>query len=211
MGELHFTMEVQSRRLRTAALRGDMYTAREARTAGGAVTFVPQDDPDGKSTLHVAAEGNNFEMVAWLLKEGANADLLDAMGRTALHGACADGTVNAVRAFVQGGVALDTSDAVENWTGLHFASAYNHVACVQLLLAGGANPNIEDKWGRASTYIASQRGHVAVVAELVDASANVELCAKDGATAFDFPRSEAVVAALNVGLEWNAHKMQVTL
>merc|ERR1711865_1211416 len=77
-----FTMEVQSRRLRTAALRGDMYTAREARTAGGAVTFVPQDDPDGKSTLHVAAEGNNFEMVAWLLKEGANADLLDAMGRT---------------------------------------------------------------------------------------------------------------------------------
>merc|ERR1711998_682400 len=206
MGLQIWIMEVQSRRLRTAASRGDMRTCIDARNAGGAVTFVPQDDPDGKSTLHVAAEGNSFEVVEWLLREGANADLLDAMGRTALHGACADGTANAVRAMVQGGIALDTPDAVENWTGLHFAAAYNHVACVQLMLAGGANPNAEDKWGRSPSYIASQRGNIAVVAELVDASANVELPTKDGATAFDFPKSEKVVAALNNGLGSNAQR-----
>ena len=110
----------------------------------------------GKSTLHVAAEGNSFEVVSYLLKEGANPELLDAMGRTALHGAAADGCTDAVRAFVQGGAALDTQDAVEQWTALHFASAYNKLGCVELCLAGGANPNIADKWGRTPAYLASQ-------------------------------------------------------
>eukprot|EP00658_Telonema_sp_P-2_P019917 TRINITY_DN17832_c0_g1_i3.p2 TRINITY_DN17832_c0_g1~~TRINITY_DN17832_c0_g1_i3.p2 ORF type:complete len:211 (-),score=37.23 TRINITY_DN17832_c0_g1_i3:407-1039(-) len=200
-------MEVQSRRLRSAAARADLQLCEEARAHGGAVTFVEQDDPHAKSTLHAAAEGNDYDTVAWLLKEGANSELLDALGRTALHGACADGSANSVRAFVQYGAQLDTPDAVENWSPLHFASAYNHVSCVQLLLAGGADANAVDKWGRTPSYIASQRGNVKVVAELVTAGCDVERSAKDGANPFDYPRSATVVAALNLGLEYNSYKL----
>ena len=38
-------MEVQSRILRNAAAKGDLAVCLEARNAGGAVTFVPQDAP----------------------------------------------------------------------------------------------------------------------------------------------------------------------
>merc|ERR1711934_1084320 len=126
-------MEVQSRRLRDAASRGALDVCLTARNSGGAVTFVPQDAPEGNSTLHVAAAGNYGDVVGWLVREGANVDLLDHLGRTALHYAAADGSTAALEALVKGGVGLDTTDAVEKWTGLHYASAYGKSACVQLL------------------------------------------------------------------------------
>merc|ERR1712205_64011 len=171
--KLSFCHEVQSRRLRDAAARGALDVVLHARNAGGAVTFVPQDAPEGNSTLHVASATNNGELVGWLVREGANVDLLDQLGRTALHYAAADGHTDSLEALVKGAVGLDTTDAVEKWTALHYASSYGKTSCVQLLCVGKANPNLKDKFGRTPLYLASQRGHTAVVAALVGAGADV--------------------------------------
>ena len=88
----------------------------------------------------------------------------------------------------------------EKWTALHYAAAYNKVACVKLLCAGGAEVNVKDAFGRSPLYLASQRGNSAVVASLVEEGADVESEANDGCTAFDFPRNENIVANLNAGL-----------
>ena len=106
-----------------------------------------------------------------------------------------------MEALAKSGTGLDTTDSVEKWTALHFASAYGKTDCVQLLCAGGANVNVKDAFGRAPIYLASQRGHAQVVATLVAAGADVEAEANDGCTAFDFPRNETIVANLNEGLE----------
>merc|ERR1711871_1900588 len=203
-------MEVQSRRLRDAAARGALDVCLHARNAGGAVTFVPQDAPEGNSTLHVAAAGDHGEVVAWLCREGANVDLLDHLGRTALHHSAADGAISAVEALVKSGIDLDTTDSVEKWTALHYAATYGKTACVQLLCAGGANANLKDAFGRTPLYLASQRGHTQAVATLVAAGADVESQANDGCTAFDFPRTESIVANLNEGLERRVHELTST-
>jgi ankyrin repeat protein len=76
------------------------------------------------------------------------------------------------------------------------ASYTHHTKCT-----GGANVNVKDAFGRSPLYLASQRGHKEVVATLVASGADVEAEANDGCTAFDFPRTEAIVANLNEGLE----------
>merc|ERR1712178_195623 len=203
----HRIMEVQSHRLRDAAGAGALDVCLHARNAGGAVTFVPQNAQDGKSTLHLAAQGNHGDIVGWLVREGANVDLLDHLGRTALHCAAADGATLSVEALVKSGIGLDTTDAVEKWTALHYASAYGKTASIQLLCAGGADCSLKDAFGRTALYLASQRGHTRAVATLVANGVDVEAQANDGATAFDFPRTEAIVANLNEGLERRAQEL----
>lgn len=129
-----------------------------------------------------------------------------------------------MEALAKAGTGLDTTDSVEKWTALHYSAAYGKAECVQLLCAGastppraclphhltvqclpffsgGANVNCKDGFGRSPLYLASQRGHAKVVATLVAAGADVEAEANDGCTAFDFPRTEHIVANLNEGLE----------
>ena len=64
-----------------SAKKGDMdYVAYGVSTGD-----INKVNKDGKTALHVAAEAGQFEIVAFLLRLGANKELLDHDGRTALN------------------------------------------------------------------------------------------------------------------------------
>lgn len=64
-----------------AAKQGDMDYVAYAVSTGD----INKPNKDGKTALHIAAEAGQFDTVAFLLRLGANKELLDHDGRTALN------------------------------------------------------------------------------------------------------------------------------
>ena len=64
-------------------------------------------------------------------------------------------------------------DDVKGWTALHYASLYDHIEIVELLLREGANVNATDEWDQTALHHASSQGHPEVVKLLLAAGADV--------------------------------------
>jgi ankyrin repeat protein len=58
-----------------------------------------------------------------------------------------------LRELVAHGVDLDRRD-VRGYTALHYAALYGHSACERFLVEGGANLDIQDRWGRLAQELA---------------------------------------------------------
>jgi ankyrin repeat protein len=64
------------------------------------------------------------------------------------------------------GAEVNALDSWDNTTALIAASRYGYLACVEVLLAHGANVDIQDKNGKNALQIAESRGHKDVAAYL---------------------------------------------
>ena len=73
------------------------------------------------------------DVLADLLKKGANKDEQDDEGRTALHFACGYGEIKCAEALLAEGASVDLVDNNKN-TALHYAAGYGEVQSVELLL-----------------------------------------------------------------------------
>ncbi len=61
-------------------------------------------------------------------------------------------------------------------TPLHYCCRHEDVACLQALLAGGADTNAQEEIGKTPLWIAaSTDGHKHIIAALLDAGCNVDL------------------------------------
>ncbi len=87
MGELH-----------SAALRGDLETARNLLDAGADVN---EQDGRGRTPLHCAADANSPEMIQLLLERGADPTLVDNTNSTPLDQADKNGQQDAFRVLQQ--------------------------------------------------------------------------------------------------------------
>ncbi len=87
MGELH-----------SAALRGDVETARNLLDAGANVN---EKDGRGRTPLHCAADANSPEMIQLLLERGADPTLVDHTNSTPLDQADKNGQQDAFRILQQ--------------------------------------------------------------------------------------------------------------
>jgi len=68
---------------------------------------------------------------------------------------------------------------------LQSAVAGCHYEIVDLLLAAGADPNIQDKNGYTPLHVAAQCGDARVARALIFGGANLEVTSKDGSQALD--------------------------
>jgi serine/threonine-protein phosphatase 6 regulatory ankyrin repeat subunit B len=96
--------------------------------------------------------------------------------------AASKGAVDAVRHFLESGVAVDAQDRHGNRAINHAAKA-GHVDVVRLLLDHGANVNEPDGTGRTPLIACAEGDHTPLVELLLEAGADINGVGEDGRTA----------------------------
>ncbi|MBL7114307.1 MAG: ankyrin repeat domain-containing protein [Kiritimatiellae bacterium] len=115
---------------------------------------------DGHTALMLASFNGHADVVALLLDSGADVRLRDGAGRTALMFASTGPSVPTVKLLLEKKSGVNEVDSGEHWTPLMFAAAEGHADVVKVLLAAGADVNMQDVDGETAGYFARQRGHV---------------------------------------------------
>ena len=94
------------------------------------------------TALMYAAERGHTSIVQYLLDEGAPVNTQDVDGATSLMLASQFGHSEVVRVLINYGADVNILAKDPNGTALMFACNYQRTICVDLLLAGGADPNL---------------------------------------------------------------------
>ena len=133
------------------------------------------------SPLHRAARFRNVEVIQLFLKRGADPNAT---------------SINQMYCEYKWAPLCDSS-----WNG------YEDV--VKILIVGGANPNMSDKYGSTPLHLATIRGHTDVVQLLLENGAMPDMPDKEGKTALhwaataNFGRQQVVELLLNRGAKPN--------
>lgn len=111
-----------------------------------------------------AAINGHTEMVAALLKAGADVDVETQEGMTALTLAANFGYAEVAKALLTAGV--DVNTAVQNaWTPLMYAAKAGHADLVKLLLDAGADVGARNKNGNTSWDLAEEPAVIRLLEE----------------------------------------------
>ena len=114
---------------------------------------------NAQTDLMIAAKSNNLDEVKKLLYDGANPNLKDNVGRTALHHSADFATnVEISKLLISYGADCNALTFTQ-WTPLHFAAQNGHEKTCQLLLQHEADCNAlnVDQW--TPLHIAARYGH----------------------------------------------------
>ena len=144
-----------------------------------------------------------------LIDAGADLDVQDERGETALHRAAAAGRIADIRALVAAGAEVDAASRGGGLRALHFAIwRQAGLATVTALLEAGADVNARDSRGGTALHWAARIRQVepAVVEALLAAGAEVHARDNLGQTALDYATraniaNEAVAALLRAAGE----------
>ena len=97
-----------------------------------------------------------------MLRYGANAEVADVNGWTALMYSAMDNSPECATLLLQHGVTVNAVDT-KGRTALWFASSCGYLSIVELLVEGGSDIEIADNYGRKARDIARANNHSAVV------------------------------------------------
>lgn len=115
-----------------------------------------------------------------LIAQGANLNIQDKKGMTALLCAVGRGHIEIAMDIINNGALLDIQDR-HGLTPLHEAANGGHVDLVKHLLDHGA-AILEDNTGFTPLHFAAKSGHVEIIKLLVEFGANVKARAEGGRT-----------------------------
>jgi ankyrin repeat protein len=134
---------------------------------------VPVDDrsPDGFTAVQLAAHFDQVPAAALLVRAGADlsARAQGALTVQALHAAAAGPTAACIPLLVAAGAPLDDPQD-RGFRPLHELALRGLTEMVELLLAAGADPSIEDDDGRDAATHADGAGHGELAARLRSAA-----------------------------------------
>ena len=137
-----------------------------------AVDLKAKDSSICRTTLIWASLGGNKKIVETLLSMGAETNVNDSYGSTALKEATKKGYEKVVKLLLNNGAEVN-EDCGDGCSALILASKIGHEKIVQMLLDKGADVNvINERYGNA-LEAASENGHEKIVHMLLDKGANV--------------------------------------
>ncbi|MCF6812115.1 ankyrin repeat domain-containing protein, partial [Thiotrichales bacterium 19S9-12] len=112
---------------------------------------------DKETPLHIAVRKNNQDAINLLLEKGANRDIADKNGNTALHLELQKENPNLDR--IAALVSQNNIDIRNKWleTPLHIAVRKNNQGAINRLLEKGANQDIADKNGNTALHLELQK------------------------------------------------------
>ncbi|AFC23694.1 ankyrin repeat domain-containing protein [Saprospira grandis] len=128
-------------------------------------TLLQAQNARGHNLLILAAYYEQADILAQLIKAGANLDHQDASGNTALMGVCFKGYAQALQQLIEAGATVDQ----ENYNGataLTFAVTFGHEELAKALLDAGANPEHKDQRGMSIRQHAELQGDPKILALL---------------------------------------------
>ena len=159
---------------------------------------VDQTNCDGNCALNCAAYHGYTEVAQLLLDHGATIDVQDCVtGKTGLIKAAYVGHAEVADLLVRAGANKDAADN-QGYTALAFATSFNHVGVLQVLLDGSRQP---ERPGRVRHHAAhprgGARGFVDAVRLLLGAGAKLDLADLEGKTAVDYAQSAGLYDVLD--------------
>ncbi len=136
----------------------------------GSVIVNTRDPSTGETALHIVTQRRDPAWLAFLLQKGANPDLRDSKGNTALLEAAQIGWAEGVQMLLAERAGVDIANA-SGETPLIVAVQSRDLPTVRLLLAVGANPNRPDNAAGLSArdYAARDSRATAILKEIQEA------------------------------------------
>ncbi|KAL4577955.1 hypothetical protein LXL04_014070 [Taraxacum kok-saghyz] len=131
---------------------------------------------DGRSPLHLAASKGYEEIVAFLIREGADVNLsVDDFGNTPLLEAIKRGHDNIVSILIkEGGSLIINSKDHDLRTPLHVATSRGSYVVAKLLVEAGANVLSKDRWGNTPLGEARLSGNKILI-EILEESTSFQM------------------------------------
>lgn len=129
-----------------------------------------------------AVHKGDIQGIKKMLKRGANIDLRDGYGMTALLVAIEDGNARTVKALIEEGANIDLRDSSFGKSPLLKAIELNHSEIVQELLDHRADVNQCDKNGWSPLHRAAEHGNLELVQALLAHGADVKALTNKGIT-----------------------------
>lgn len=160
---------------------GDLAQARAWLQAGLDPNF--QGDRIGGGTMIAAWEGN-LELMELFAARGADVNLANALGETALMHAAWKGHGEAVRWLLARGARVDSG--ARQWAALHYAVFAGHRDIAQLLLERGADINARSPNGSSVLMMAVYEGREDMARWLVARGADTRIRNENGHGALDW-------------------------
>jgi uncharacterized protein len=134
---------------------------------------------DRYTPLHTAAIAGNDQAVKFLLQHGADPDIIDEDGRTALMMSSHFGRSNTSLTLAQSKANLELRDRNQT-TALMFAARRGQVDAVRAMIARGVQLDSQEKSGMTALMYAARDGQPAVVRALKDAGASTSITDRKG-------------------------------
>ena len=146
------------------------------------VSFLLSQGADingGIPPIYLAVGAGNRAMVDLLINRGAVVNRDCEYGRTALYRAVQEGFQSITELLLEHHAEVNVSDIRDGSTPLHMAVIYGRSKFVSLLLAAGAQANLENKEWRTPLSLAVENGSLEIVNVLLSAKADPNAGHKD--------------------------------
>lgn len=160
------------------------------------INFRKKNVLEGRSALEITLSFQSStwqdQTVAWLISKGADVNIADAAGYTALMAAAQNASPQTVTKLIQAGAKVKAVDKNNN-TALHMVPS-GDCKNVPILVRAGAAVNAQGKDGATPLLIAVNHREVECVKYLIAAKADVNLADKDSIT----PLIEATQKGSNI-------------
>lgn len=156
-----------------------------------------KDDPNSKSAsdkdypISIALTNGNGEVAKMLLAAGANIDVQDSKGRTALisvigklsaaQDQAREGIRNNIRFILDNGASTEVKDNKGN-TAIFYAVEQHDLPTVDILIAAGADLNQKNNSGETAIFIPAKEGNFETVKALLQKGAAAKIKNKFGKT-----------------------------
>jgi len=142
----------------------------------------------------------NEEAVLVLLKAGANSDLRNIDGRTALHEVCRSPAIQkeeilariAKRLIQSGSDANLSSSSQEDLNALMYAAYHNHVQVANVLIENNCDLDSTDYQGWSALHWSADRDHIEIVKLLIERGCKLNLKGNRAESALDRAKSDSV-------------------
>lgn len=129
-----------------------------------------RDVTSGESALHLVTKRRDLTWMEFLIAKGANVNIRDAKGTTALVVAANLGFIEGVDLLVRQGAKVDESNSAGE-TPLITAVHNRNIAMMRILLKAGANPDRADNSGRSARDYARLASNAATLLGEIESSA----------------------------------------
>ncbi len=136
----------------------------------------------GSALIEATRRGHNAS-VEKLLELGADVNITDCQGNTAIHTAIRSGYDDIFSLILKRNSTLDCHDK-EGTTPLYLAVMEDRLDMASLLLKSHADPNISSTQGTTPLFMAAKRGYGDIVLLLLDAGAMIDVACQNAMTPF---------------------------
>jgi ankyrin repeat protein len=165
-------------------------------------TDVNQPGPDGDYPLHVSASQGRVVITRELLAHGARIDVRDALGRTPLHAALANGKIQSAELLFQQGAEDDPQTLLFDLASTQQLDRDS----IALLSARGADLDASNPDGQTPLHLAVGAANLGLAKQLISAGASVNPTDAEGRTPLQIAQAQGQTILVRLLQQYGAER-----